>query len=224
MTQQEDFVITKPYVPTEEEAQAIAELESKGLDPHDWETGKKAIQSFKDHLRDYMFEQQNHRCAYCRMQLSTACSYLHREHIVHKDKHPKWIFEPKNLCVACEVCNTNKHEEEVLSNPDVNDYPSDSNDFLIVHPFIDKYSEHISLKDGIVYVGISDKGQFTINTCKLNRPELANERARIKFSSMDTIIAKLVSMIDNPQLTQEDILRIKSKTEAIVNEYRRGNS
>ena len=35
MNEQEDFIVAKPYTPTEEKKKAIAELETKGIVPKD---------------------------------------------------------------------------------------------------------------------------------------------------------------------------------------------
>lgn len=59
MTEQEDFIIQKPYQPKEEELLAISELKAKGLVPKDWDSGKNGIKSFKENLREYMYYEQN---------------------------------------------------------------------------------------------------------------------------------------------------------------------
>ena len=51
MTEEEDFVVQKPYQPTDEEKKAIKELEDKGLVAADWDSGKSQIKSFKENLR-----------------------------------------------------------------------------------------------------------------------------------------------------------------------------
>lgn len=88
MTDLEDFIVQDAYQPTEEEKLAIAELEKKGLVAKDWNSKKKGIKSFKDNMREYMYYEQNCRCAYCRIELPIACCFLQREHIVPKDLHP----------------------------------------------------------------------------------------------------------------------------------------
>ncbi len=65
MTEEEDFVVQKPYQPTDEENKAIKELEAKGLTSDDWDSGKSQIKSFKENLREDMYEKQNELCVYC---------------------------------------------------------------------------------------------------------------------------------------------------------------
>lgn len=55
MTEQEDFIVHKPYQPKEEELLAISELKAKGLVPKDWDSGKNGIKSFKENLREHMY-------------------------------------------------------------------------------------------------------------------------------------------------------------------------
>lgn len=160
---------------------AIEELVNKGLDSGDWNSKKTGITEFKDHMREHMYYEQNCRCAYCRTELPIACCFLQRDHIVPKAPHPQWMFEPRNLCFACDKCNNFKGDKEVLRNRYAVAYPTDSKDFLIVNPFLDKYSDHIELKDGIIYIGKTKKGRFTIDTCQLFRPDLALERAKKRW-------------------------------------------
>ena len=49
-------------------------------------------------------------------------------------------------------------DEEVLRNQYAVAYPTDSKDFLIVNPFLDKYSDHIELRMGSYMLGGQRKG------------------------------------------------------------------
>lgn len=222
MTKLEDYIIQNTYQPTEEEQHAIAELEAKGIDPKDWESKKKGIVSFKDNMREFMYYEQNCRCAYCRIEIPIACCFLQREHIVPKTPYPKWMFLPRNLCFTCDRCNNNKNDDEVLVNPNTTEYPTESDEFLIVNPFIDRYSDHIELKDGILYVGKTDKGRFTITTCHLYNLEYALERAKQKMrtDNPETVMAQLLSLLQTTDSTAEEIARIKLNLVKIVNMYK----
>ena len=224
MTEFEDFVVQEPYQPTDEEKEAISELEKNGLMPKDWNSGKVGIESFKDHIREHMYEEQNYRCAYCRIELPIACCNLQREHIVPKTPHPKWMFEPRNLCFACDKCNNYKNDAEVLSNPYIEDYPITSGDFLIVNPFLDKYSNHIELKEGIIYVGKTVKGRFTIETCHLFRVDLALERAKqkMKEEDPDSVKCQLLSLLSTT-VTAEEMDKVRLSLEKMVEKYKRLN-
>ena len=197
MTREEDFVIKTPYQPTDEEKQAITDLENKGLVADDWDSGKKDILSFKKNLRRDMYNKQNKRCAFCRIHVPSSCVPMHREHIVYKDMHPQWMFHPENLCIACPNCNSWKGTTEVLANPHTSTYPTTSDGFKIIHPLYDKYSDHIELIDEILYKGKTYKGTFTINTCHLYRVDLAEERVDIKMYAKNKgkIIAELIHLL-----------------------------
>lgn len=113
------------------------------------------------------------------MNVSTATSYFHIEHIVPKSVHPEWMYEPFNLCVACPNCNSAKNSLEVLENKEIADLPTESSDYLIIHPHIDRYFDNIEIVDGLLYKGLTKKGEYTIKLCNLTRPELLSERARV---------------------------------------------
>ena len=136
MTDKEDFIVQKPYQPTEKEKQAIKELEAKeqGLVADDWDSQKTYIKSFKKNLRDDMYKKQNKLCAFCRIHVPLACVPMHREHIVYKNKHPQWTFLPENLCVSCPTCNEYKGTTEVLVDPQTITYPNVGDGFKIIHP------------------------------------------------------------------------------------------
>lgn len=223
MTELEDFIVEKAYQPTEEEKQAISELESKGLTAKDWDSGKNGIKSYKKNLREYMYYEQNCRCAYCRIELPIGCCFLQREHIVYKDLHPQWMFESRNLCIACDRCNNFKLATEVLSNPAVRAYPQKSKDFLIVNPFLDKYSEHIELKEGIIYEGKTKKGKFTVKTCHLYRIDLALERAKMRMETEnpDSVQTQMLALVSKNPASAEEINKVKEILEKIVMMYKK---
>lgn len=92
------------------------------------------------------------------------------EHIMAKDKKVQFMFEPRNLCVACKDCNGAKSSKEVLVNPGRVRFPIRSRDYKIVHPHFDDYGEHISaVVPEEFYRPLTEKGEFTIITCRLLR-------------------------------------------------------
>lgn len=219
----EDYIVQDPYQPTEKEKLAIEELRNRGLVPEDWNSNKVGITEFKDHIREYMYYEQNCRCAYCRIEIPIGCCFGQREHIVPKKLHPKWIFEPSNLCFACDRCNNFKWDEEVLKKPHSVAYPTDSKAFMIINPFLDKYSDHIKLKEGIIYVGKTKKGRFTIDTCHLYRPDLALERAkqRMVTENTDTVRTQLLALLSTICKSDEEKNKTLKNFEKIVDIYKK---
>lgn len=219
----EDYIVQDPYQPTEKEKLAIEELTNRGLVPEDWNSNKVGITEFKDHIREYMYYEQNCRCAYCRIEIPIGCCFGQREHIVPKKLHPKWIFEPSNLCFACDRCNNFKWDEEVLKKPHSVAYPTDSKAFMIINPFLDKYSDHIKLKEGIIYVGKTKKGRFTIDTCHLYRPDLALERAkqRMVTENTDTVRTQLLALLSTICKSDEEKNKTLKNFEKIVDIYKK---
>lgn len=173
-------------------------------------------------MREHMYYEQNCRCAYCRTELPIACCFLQRDHIVPKAPHPQWMFEPRNLCLACDKCNNFKGDKEVLRNRYAVAYPTDSKDFLIVNPFLDKYSDHIELKDGIIYIGKTKKGRFTIDTCKLFRIDLALERAKKKMETdkPGTVRTQLLSFLSSLPIGDKEKRKTLERFEKIVKIYK----
>lgn len=218
MGREEDFLVDRPYCPTSEELQEINAMEENGPKATDWDSKKKAVLSFKENIGNHMYKEQHHMCAYCRMPISKATQYPQRDHIVPKSIYPKWTFETRNLCVACEVCNQRKQDKDVLLDSAVVDYPMDSASFNIVNPFLDRYSEHINLLGGVIYQGITDKGRNTIKICNLDRPYLAEERAKKKYGMLLSPIAKVIlEQLERPEGDTQDIMDLIAK---VVSAYK----
>lgn len=175
MKSSEDFVIATPYQLIPADSASIAQASPNDYNHKDWEND--CLDDFKDRLREDYYDKQHLRCAYCRMELRPESYTPEIDHIIPKSKKPKWMYEPFNLCVTCKACNTKKGQKKVLKDDNVEDLPMESDAYVIVHPHIDRYSEHIQLVDGILYQGISKKGKETVKKCKLFRFELAAQRA-----------------------------------------------
>jgi len=222
MTEEEDFMVAEPYRPTEDEKQAIAKLEAKGLKAKNWDSKRKFIKSFKENLREDMYEKQNELCAFCRIHVPLSCVPMHREHIVYKDEHPQWMFLPENLCIACPLCNEFKGTTEVLANPNTKTYPRNGSGFKIIHPLYDRYSEHVDLIGGILYRGKTDKGRFTIATCHLYRVKLAEERVtQLKIEeNKGTIIAGLMKLLSQSEMYVDDNKKFIQRVTKIVDSYK----
>lgn len=172
-----DFVITSPYAMTSADIKAVSKASKGKPQKEDWENS--SLKAYKDRVRQYYRQQQNRKCVYCRMDVSSATGYFHIEHIVPKSVHPEWMYEPFNLCLACPQCNSAKNIQEVMDNTDITDLPTESSDYLIIHPHIDRYFDNIEIVDGLLYKGLTKKGEYTIKLCNLTRPELLSERARV---------------------------------------------
>lgn len=138
-----------------------------------------SLQDLRVRIRDFYREKQNYTCPYCKGNVSITSAFNAQvEHIVPKALHIEFMFTPHNLCVICADCNTIKSNKEVnnehvhtTKNADIKRYPTSSNAFKIVHPHFDNYDEHITIIANEFYIenNDSEKGRFTIFTCKLNK-------------------------------------------------------
>lgn len=216
-----DDIVKISYQPTQNENKTIDDIKKKGIVKEDWTSKRKGIKSFKDNIRKHMFYQQGCKCAYCKMEMLLGCSNLQKDHIVPKNPHLEWMFLPQNICVTCDKCNNNKSDIETLVDDSVVEYPSESIAFKIIHPFFDKYSEHIEIIDDLVYKAKTEKGKFTINTCKLYRYDLAMDRARQKMKSdnPESIKSKILSLIDDTETKDT----LEKEIDAIINLYKQNN-
>lgn len=144
------------------------------------EWGCDELGEVRSYIRQHYRTEQKGLCAYCKNVISVrSASNAHVEHIAPKSIYLNFIFEPKNLCVVCADCNEIKKNQEIFNlTPDTlrslpqgsprQLYPRSSRAFLIVHPHFDNWDDHL-LKFGLRYTDKSEKGAFTILSCKLNR-------------------------------------------------------
>lgn len=168
--------IEKEVVFSKEQKQLIKEIVGdENFSHHDWtkEEQKEALQALRSHIRKHYRIEQKAKCAYCRKDVSVqSASNCHVEHIAPKEMYKKYMFYPKNLCVACADCNSikcNRDTIKPLSSGERKRYPSSSGAFLLVHPHFDDYAEHIDIFRDRWYVDKTKKGHFTIGLCKLNQ-------------------------------------------------------
>lgn len=167
-------LIRNYFIYRPEELQLIKTKRQEGFTHQDW--SQDYFMPLRSRIRDFYRREQNGSCAYCMQPISIhAAANAQVEHILPKSKHEAFIFEVKNLCVICADCNQAKGSKNALIGEELDTiqapprrYPSSSSRFLIIHPAIDIYSEHIAI-NGKLYIDLTPKGHFTIGACNLNR-------------------------------------------------------
>ena len=160
----------------------------------------------KAEIKNYYKLKQNYRCSYCwREILINHSAAWDTEHIVPRSLHPQFIFEPKNLCIACKDCNLAKGNVEVLVNKTRKRYPTKSSDFKIVHPHFDEYEEHISIHIERIYMPKSDKGKFTIIHCDLLRFSYG-PFGLASLASKPKLIEKMTEFLNETDESRQDSL------------------
>ncbi len=134
--------------------------------------GDSELEVVRVSIRNFYRIQQGGNCVYCQKPVPIRSARgSDVEHIAPKSIYPQFLFEPRNLCVACTDCNEAKREKEVFAKPKNNPkrYPTTGGAFKIVHPHFDDYSEHIQILAGGHYLPFTEKGYFTTGACDLNR-------------------------------------------------------
>ena len=224
MNKLEDFIIDAPYQKTEEDRACIAAVSPRVNRKEDWED--KCLNEFKSNLRDYLWDKQNGRCAYCRIRIHDSEASPEIEHIVPKDKKADWMYEPFNLCLSCKMCNTKKgHTKRIVVDESVTQLPMDSDSYLLIHPYLDRYSEHIELVEDVLYKGLTEKGRYTIDLCKLNRFQLAAARADEKIRQESSAYAKLMLTLVNVEhkTLVDNIDKFIKRIKECIDEYKEIN-
>lgn len=178
-------------------------LEDVNFTHKNW--GDPDLEVYRSTVREYYRVAQNGKCAFCKEFISLQSALnCHIEHVVPKSKRLEFIFEPKNLCVICADCNEIKRAQEIESSiedtltrgGEAKLYPRTAKGFLISHPHFDDWDRNI-ITFGKLYVDLSDKGNFTIGVCKLNRrlrkfgwEAVVTDEATLRKAAMEWLSAK----------------------------------
>jgi uncharacterized protein (TIGR02646 family) len=133
-----------------------------------WKKRDNATLDLKNSMSEYTLNQQKCKCAYCE-DLITGGAQL--DHVVPKQLHPEFCYEPKNLLTSCAVCNMYiKNAGDTIKQPVKRRY--EKNKFLIVHPYFDDPDDHIKFinEDKVIIdeVGSTALGRDTIAFFHLN--------------------------------------------------------
>lgn len=128
-----------------------------------------------------MLNEQTCRCAYCERILSKGDVYI--DHVAPKAKHRRFTYEPLNLVVSCSSCNSStlKGTKETIKGAENPIYSS--NNFKIVHPFLDDPDNHIFYQDSqrtiLDMSKCTKKGKETIKMFEWNNLTAQQDRVNI---------------------------------------------
>lgn len=127
---------------------------------------RKDRDALKARIKADMLDRQHNYCAYCRYSFTYSLGEnkiinvfdeeegvvkhgVHREHLAPKAQYRKFTFETRNLVLACFKCNSEYKKTYNTVVLDNDDYARV--EFSIVHPILDKFSDHLVLdKTGVL--------------------------------------------------------------------------
>lgn len=179
---------------------------------NDYKWDDKRLMPVKSNIRKYLRYLQHNLCCYCKQELGFDNQQVDIEHIVPKEKYKQFGFEPQNLALSCHACNSCKTDTEVLTNKSVTTYPSSLNAFKIVHPYFDDYEKNITVKYPL-FISHTDKGDFTIQTCHLNRlAEVEKRQKEWKYKE------KFINSILNSGLCEKNAAEAYKAIKQIIDE------
>lgn len=178
------------------------ELTNPALSSYTWKSRAKLVIQFKSFVKISLRKIQKGRCCFCRRQLSDS-NDVDIEHFLEKSVATHLIFEVKNLALSCSTCNTNKNVSFLRMSGRLSMLrtkksgtkvsvqqcigllgsfnsaaPIHLQSYRWVHPHFDKYSEHICIHKGWIFMWLSEKGHRTVKGLKLNNLGEIERRAR----------------------------------------------
>jgi len=112
-------------------------------------------------------------CEYCKAFRAYATSLFCSEHII-----PLVLGggnELENLAYSCDICNINKATKTTTTDLKT------GKEIPLLHPRKDNWYQHFKWSDDSLHIiGITLKGELTIQTLDMNREELVNLRKALK--------------------------------------------
>lgn len=129
------------------------------------------MEDVKKHIKDHYKVVQDYRCPYCQQKIEVDHNgSWDAEHIIPKDTHPQFMFEPRNLCISCKDCNLIKRNKRVLKNQKRIRFPNRSADYLFCHPHFHIYSDHVNIiEEAGFYLPKTPEGIYLVEMCGLLR-------------------------------------------------------
>lgn len=151
-----------------------------------------------DEVKSLLVTETSGKCAYCESYIRHI-AYGDIEHITPKSVKPELWFAWDNLTLACDVCNTNKGEQENLVDP---------------YDQIDPQNRLFFLGAVVWPMPGDEVADLTIRILDLNRDELYDRRQER--------IERLMSMLKTMAKTNDPALRqmLKTDFEAELEEHK----
>lgn len=197
----------------EELVQIESKIQSPNFHSNNW--GDEDLANLKTKIKEHYLTEQNTTCPYCKRNLQTRNGrHWDIEHIIPRDTVKNFMFEPLNLCMSCVGCNGAKSNKKVTTSRAEVNYPSQRNQYLIVHPHFDNYEDHILvIREGFYYIVVGPKGSKTMNVCDLNRfYEFAGYGNDVDNDDEIAMLSNQLSSLQNPRLKQRVLLKIAELT------------
>ena len=146
---------------------------------------RNKLKSVKQKIRDFHMQRQGNNCCYCKVNIYGVGPFgVDQEHVLPKSKFKDLSYTISNLSVSCKPCNMEMKGSRVdfLVDSDAVHMQHESSDqYLIVHPNLDRWSDFLDRKSEqtvtatlVKYkiLGCQPKGKFTYDFFKLSRLEV----------------------------------------------------
>lgn len=121
--------------------------------------------SFKK-FKEELFQEFDGKCCYCGVKAYSP-KMVDIEHFKPKSLYPDLANDYENLLITCRECNIYKGPYFPLN---------DNGEPLLLNPRKDNFSEHIKICENGYLEGLTERGKATIDTLKLNREGLVEQR------------------------------------------------
>ena len=162
--------------------------------PGGWTRDEPCVSSFKDEIKGKLIANQNGKCAYCGLPLSSRNPEI--DHIAPKGGskrpyHTECTFLPINLVYACHHCNSSGckgQNDTVESKNGTTNYRRWS--FKIVHPYLDDPTEYFEFGENENVLSLpkrdadavkKQKAKYTIDMFGLDTEPILTELAKHAF-------------------------------------------
>lgn len=124
--------------------------------------------SVTDNQRQFIREQAEDCCEYCRIAQANLFSKFQIDHIIPL-KHGG-LDDLDNLCLACLECNSYKGPNVASLDPDTGDATK------LFNPRQQIWDDHFQINSGGTLTGLTPEGRATINVLRINDEKRVKQR------------------------------------------------
>lgn len=134
----------------------------------------------KKYIRENLLKECHGKCIYCEARIGPGNKEMHVDHFHYKDKYIDEVVLWKNLNPSCPHCNKSKSSHDTYSDPIVNPFEQNPQDYFYVKHYR-YYSKNASVEKIV---------RTTIDVLGLNDTE---EKVKLRFEMGEALIEQIQS-------------------------------
>jgi uncharacterized protein (TIGR02646 family) len=166
---------------------------------------KKAVWK-EPYITDTLLKMSYGKCCYCECNVTAESNYMEVEHFNDKSTYPDRVVDWNNLLPSCKKCNCSKSTHDTVVEP-------------IINPCNDNPNDHMYLYNGVLYKGLDDLGNATIDVLHLN-DQKRHCTPRFQYGTeielkMEGLLNRTIECLSNGQWSNQKKSNLRNKVKSL---------